>query len=315
MKCRVCGAESGKYPLCRACNAKKEKGIIIKCPRCDDWHYATVTCKPKVVTPTQSNEFAYSLKKSLITKSEENYYSAILGVLPTGYHVFPQINLASFIDKTENSRFHTELFRNVDFLITDQDYSPKIVVEINDMTHMTNERRDRDEKVQKICEEAGIHILKLWTSYGVKPEYIKEKITTLLSTTPQRIHHFQDVKPAKETSPSAQAKSDEQSFNTFKPAVPSYSQPSKKAGCYVATCVYGSYDCPQVWILRRFRDDILANTWYGRLFIRSYYKISPSIVKCFGKQEWFHKVFRTILNKMTEKLHNKGFSDSPYYDR
>ena len=43
------------------------------------------------------------------------------------------------------------------------------------------------------------------------------------------------------------------------------------AGCYVATCVYGSYDCPQVWTLRRFRDDTLGSTWYGRTFIRVYY--------------------------------------------
>lgn len=27
-----------------------------------------------------------------------------------------------------------------------------------------------------------------------------------------------------------------------------------RKGCYVATCVYGSYDCPEVWTLRRFRD-------------------------------------------------------------
>ncbi len=31
----------------------------------------------------------------------------------------------------------------------------------------------------------------------------------------------------------------------------------KKNGCYIATCVYGSYDCPEVWTLRRFRDDVL----------------------------------------------------------
>ena len=31
MKCKVCGVESGKYPLCRACNIKKEKGEIFKC--------------------------------------------------------------------------------------------------------------------------------------------------------------------------------------------------------------------------------------------------------------------------------------------
>ncbi len=32
-------------------------------------------------------------------------------------------------------------------------------------------------------------------------------------------------------------------------------------GCYIATCVYGSYDCPQVWTLRRFRDYTLDETW------------------------------------------------------
>ena len=25
-----------------------------------------------------------------------------------------------------------------------------------------------------------------------------------------------------------------------------------KGGCYIATAVYGSYDCPQVWTLQRF---------------------------------------------------------------
>ena len=30
----------------------------------------------------------------------------------------------------------------------------------------------------------------------------------------------------------------------------------KKGGCYVATAVYGSYDCPQVWTLRRVRDGL-----------------------------------------------------------
>ena len=37
-------------------------------------------------------------------------------------------------------------------------------------------------------------------------------------------------------------------------------RPQNSGGCYVATCVYGSYDCPQVWTLRRFRDNTLAET-------------------------------------------------------
>ncbi|MGM9795661.1 MAG: TFIIB-type zinc finger domain-containing protein [Candidatus Aphodosoma sp.] len=38
--------------------------------------------------------------------------------------------------------------------------------------------------------------------------------------------------------------------------------------CYIATCVYGSYNCPEVWTLRRFRDNTLYKTWYGRTFIK-----------------------------------------------
>ena len=40
-----------------------------------------------------------------------------------------------------------------------------------------------------------------------------------------------------------------------------------KSGCYVATCVYGSYDCPEVWRLRRYRDEYLDAHWWGRYFI------------------------------------------------
>ena len=47
--------------------------------------------------------------------------------------------------------------------------------------------------------------------------------------------------------------------------------PPKSGGCYVATAVYGSYDCPEVWTLRRYRDYELDTTWYGRVFIKTYY--------------------------------------------
>lgn len=71
----------------------------------------------------------------------------------------------------------------------------------------------------------------------------------------------------------------------------------RKNGCYVATAVYGSYDCPQVWTLRRYRDNVLGSTWYGRLFIRLYYAVSPTLVKWFGKTRLFNKIWRKKLDK------------------
>ena len=89
----------------------------------------------------------------------------------------------------------------------------------------------------------------------------------------------------------------------------------KLIGCYVATAVYGSYDCPEVWTLRRFRDDTLAETWYGRAFIRTYYAISPTIVKWFGKTEWFKNLWKPMLDRMVRDLQSKGVENTPYEDR
>ncbi len=86
-------------------------------------------------------------------------------------------------------------------------------------------------------------------------------------------------------------------------------------GCYVATAVYGSYDCPQVWTLRRYRDYTLDETWYGRLFIKTYYAISPTLVKWFGHTEWFKKMWKGKLDRMVAKLQSNGVESTPYQDK
>lgn len=97
---------------------------------------------------------------------------------------------------------------------------------------------------------------------------------------------------------------------------PSYMPPEpQKGGCYVATCIYGSYDCPQVWTLRRFRDDTLASTWYGRAFIRCYYAVSPTLVRLFGGTKWFRGMWKQPLDRMVASLRRKGVKDTPYNDR
>lgn len=88
-----------------------------------------------------------------------------------------------------------------------------------------------------------------------------------------------------------------------------------KAGCYVATCVYGSYDCPEVWTLRRFRDYTLSSTWYGRAFIKAYYTISPILVKFFGNKRWFKLFWKNRLDKLVRELNAQGIENSYYKDK
>lgn len=97
--------------------------------------------------------------------------------------------------------------------------------------------------------------------------------------------------------------------------IQSNAQQSKSGGCYIATAVYGSYDCPEVWTLRRFRDNSLAKTWYGRAFIRTYYVISPTLVKWFGETEWFRNLWKPKLERMVKRLTKQGVADTPYQDK
>lgn len=96
---------------------------------------------------------------------------------------------------------------------------------------------------------------------------------------------------------------------------PTPAQTTTSGGCYVATAVYGSYDCPQVWTLRRYRDDTLAETWYGRAFIKTYYAISPTLVKWFGHTTWFKKMWKGKLDRMVADLNADGVENTPYEDK
>lgn len=90
---------------------------------------------------------------------------------------------------------------------------------------------------------------------------------------------------------------------------------SGTGGCYIATAVYGSYDCPEVWTLRRYRDYTLAETWYGRAFIYTYYAISPTLVKWFGQTVWVRNMWKPKLDKMVLRLNADGVKNTPYQDR
>ena len=89
----------------------------------------------------------------------------------------------------------------------------------------------------------------------------------------------------------------------------------QSGGCYIATAVYGSYDCPEVWTLRRFRDERLARHGAGRAFIRIYYALSPALVRRFGSTGWFRAFWRARLDRLVRRLQADGLADTPYRDR
>ncbi len=163
------------------------------------------------------------------------------------------------------------------------------------------------DAIFSLCDDKELKILNLKTKlkivdfeYGIQ-SYVKkdEEWVVEYTLTKERkqeiVNEYQDL------------------VKQIKKLDPSY-EPPKAGGCYIATAIYGSYDCPQVWILRRFRDRYLLKTSFGTLFVKMYYLISPTLVKKYGKSTWFNRFFSIPINYLVRMLRANGISGEPYRD-
>lgn len=124
-------------------------------------------------------------KKKLMT-NEEQYFYNLLKHFSNEYEIMPQVNLATIVEKVNNKKYQTELYRNIDFGIFTKDYHELLLlIEINDQTHNTYKRKERDKKVKAICQIADIRLMTFYTNYSNKPEYVLNRIKTELENIQQ----------------------------------------------------------------------------------------------------------------------------------
>ena len=96
------------------------------------------------------------------------------------YIIIPQVNLASIIEK-HGGKYHSELFRNIDFGIFDINYNLLLLIELNDKSHTNIKRKDRDLKVKKILSDCQIPLLTFYTYYPNEKGYVLNRIVKALN--------------------------------------------------------------------------------------------------------------------------------------
>ena len=95
----------------------------------------------------------------------------------TNLKVVPQVNLATIIQKVSNIPYQTELFRNIDYGIFDNNYEKiLLLIELNDNTHNNGDRKYRDHKVREICNIANVKLITFYTNYPNETEYVTHRI-------------------------------------------------------------------------------------------------------------------------------------------
>jgi hypothetical protein len=87
------------------------------------------------------------------------------------------------------------------------------------------------------------------------------------------------------------------------------SQAAKSSNCYIVTAASGSADSDLVHFYRNFRDEVLDNSHFGKLFIKNYYRFSPRFAEAIRN----NGVLKTLSLLMLKSLRFliKTFRDHP----
>lgn len=87
------------------------------------------------------------------------------------------------------------------------------------------------------------------------------------------------------------------SSNTGSSSSNTSSSSANNEDCFVATAVYGDVDHPDVRQLRRFRDETLRHSGWGRAFITWYYRHGPGLANRLEKHRRLKRAVRWALRR------------------
>lgn len=131
----------------------------------------------KLIQKSKNNKNTNTIyhQKELLTDCEKQFMERLKTIFGNKYIIQPQVPLRMIISKDgdELGKYANELHKYIDFGLFDNDYQLLALVELNDKSHKTKARYERDLKVQDICNQANIPLITFWTHGNQTNENIR----------------------------------------------------------------------------------------------------------------------------------------------
>jgi len=128
----------------------------------------------------QRLELPYRIKDGLMTKAEKNFFDVLEKTVDNRYYIVPQVNLASLVFVSGTKYFKTFLNKidrkTVYFVLFNRQFTPVVVIELDDSSHDEISRRRRDDFVDRVMSRVGLKIVHIKTAYTYDPEEINRLI-------------------------------------------------------------------------------------------------------------------------------------------
>lgn len=124
----------------------------------------------------------YIKKEYLMTKAEGEFFKVLEQAVQGKYYIVPQVQLSNLVQVEKPKRWEYALKnkidrKSVDFVLFNKDFFiPHLVIELDDSSHLREDRISRDGFVDRVLDKAGVKIVHIKTAYSYD---LKEVIESL----------------------------------------------------------------------------------------------------------------------------------------
>lgn len=131
----------------------------------------------EVIIKSNNYKEDYEKKEYLLTPTELKFYKLLKTITDElNYTLFTQIALYEIVNCKNFKNFNKIKSKSIDFIITEKNCKIKLCIELDDKTHNTNKRIERDTFINDMFKELDIKLLRIPVQNFYNLEELKQKI-------------------------------------------------------------------------------------------------------------------------------------------
>jgi very-short-patch-repair endonuclease len=135
----------------------------------------------------KKSNYTYQKKSSIMTNAEIDFFSALTEAVENKYYIFPQVHLPSILTHKIVGQSWYGAYRHideksVDFVLCDRtNLEPVLAIELDDNSHLRDDRIQRDLEVERILDQAEVPLIRFNNHGKFNGDAIKQQINQTLS--------------------------------------------------------------------------------------------------------------------------------------
>lgn len=136
-----------------------------------------------------SQQFSYIKLDTLFTPAEQNFYSTLKNSVPEGVIIFGKVRVADVLTPVKGlnrsnwqTAFNKISSKHFDYVLCNQNTMNVLcVIELNDKSHHSIKRQERDIFLQNTCDSAQLKLIQVNAKRSYESDEIKSLITEAIS--------------------------------------------------------------------------------------------------------------------------------------